>query len=115
MRCTCAAADCVYDQETSPARSPYDGERWPAKYVSSNGASAGVWTEKARRLVALGYITAIALPVIGLIVGIVVVMRPAKAISKHGVWIIVLSLMASIAWILVLSSGALTSTNNELS
>ena len=83
--------------------------------MSSNGASASVWSESARRLVVLGYITAITLPLIGLILGIVVTVRSTKPIAKHGVWIIIISVIATIAWILVFTSGALTTTNNELS
>lgn len=106
----------VYDPGTSPAPPPpSDREHWSAQYVSSNGASASVWTESARRLVVLGYITAITLPLIGLIVGIVVAMRPTKPVAKHGVWIIIVSVIATIAWILIFTSGALTTTNNELS
>jgi hypothetical protein len=47
-----------------------DGERWRADYVSSHGATADVRNERAVRLVVLGYITAVALPLIGLILGI---------------------------------------------
>ncbi len=83
-------------------------------YASSNGASANVHNERAKRLVVLGYITAICLPLIGLVLGFGVAFRLAKPYSKHGPWIIVVSLIASVVWVLVLASGALTSTTNEL-
>jgi ABC-type dipeptide/oligopeptide/nickel transport system permease component len=91
-----------------------DGEHWSADYVSSNGASAGVRNERALRLVVLAYITAVALPLIGLILGIVVATRPNKAYSRHGTWIIVLSILAGIVWIAVFASGVFTSTTNDL-
>ncbi len=95
-----------------------DGEHWTADYVSSNGAGAGsragVRNDSALRLVVLAYITAVALPLIGLILGIVVATRPSKAYSKHGTWIIVLSILALIAWIAVFASGILTTPNNDL-
>jgi hypothetical protein len=91
-----------------------DGDPWPVDYVSTNGAKAVAGSESADRLVVLGYITAVAIPLIGLIVGIVVLTRPGKANSRHGVLIIVVSLIASVAWILVFTSGALTATSNDL-
>ena len=98
---------------TSPP-SP-DQERWTKDYVSSNGSASKAKSESIRRLVVLGYITAVALPVIGIILGIVVATRPIKAYSKHGVWIIVVSVLASVVWIVVLASGVFAVTNNDLS
>jgi hypothetical protein len=98
---------------TSPP-SP-DQERWTTDYVSNNGSASKARSESVRRLVVLGYITAVAMPVIGLILGIVVATRPIKAYSRHGVWIIVVSVIASIVWILVLASGVFAVTNNDLS
>jgi hypothetical protein len=95
-----------------------DGERMIAEYVSSNGASGGAranaWSDSARRLVVLGYITAVAMPLIGFILGIVIIARLNKPISKHGAWIIVVSIVASIVWVLVFTSGALNPTSSEL-
>lgn len=91
-----------------------DGKDWTVDYVSSNGATAKGPSAGSRRLVALGYITAVAIPLLGLILGIVVATRPAKATSKHGIWIIVISLVASVVWILVFTSGALTSNSNDM-
>ena len=92
-----------------------DQERWTNDYVSSNGSASKAKTESIRRLVVLGYITAVAMPVIGIILGIVVATRPIKAYSKHGVWIIVVSVLASVVWIVVLASGVFAVTNNDLS
>ncbi len=92
-----------------------DGERWPADYVSSNGASANVRLARDRRLVVLGYITAVALPLIGLIIGIVVATRTTKANSRHAAGIIVLSLVAAGIWILVFASGVFAVPSNDLS
>jgi hypothetical protein len=92
-----------------------DQERWTTDYVSSNGSASKAKSERIRRLVVLGYITAVAMPGIGLILGIVVATRPIKAYSKHGVWIIVVSVLASVVWIVVLASGVFAVTNNDLS
>ena len=92
---------------SSPSPPPPDGERWTADYVSSNGATANIHAESIDRLVALGYITAIAIPPIGLILGLVLVSGHRKPGSRHGPWIIGLTIVASVVWVLVLTSGAL--------
>jgi len=108
----------VYDlgarSMSAPTPPTPDGEPWAAEYVSSNGAPPDPVSERTRRLVVLGYITAVALPPIGLILGIVLGTRRAKASSKHWMWIIVLSIIGAILWSLVFASGALTTTNNDL-
>lgn len=98
---------------STPPPNP-DGERWTPQYTSSNGASASAWSEPAYRIVVLGYIVAVAMPPIGFIVAIVLARHPPKPGSKHWVWIMVISLMAAVGWTLILASGALTSTSNEL-
>lgn len=92
-----------------------DREGWPADYVSSNGATANVRIERDRRLVVLGYITAVAMPLIGFILGIVVATRPLKSNSKHATGIIALSIIASIVWTLVFTSGVFSVPSNDLS
>ena len=99
---------------SAPTPPTPDGEPWAAEYVSSNGSTSDLVNERARRLVVLGYITAIALPPIGLILGIVLATRPAKASSRHWMWIIVVSIVGVVLWGLVFASGALTSTSNDL-
>jgi hypothetical protein len=98
-----------------------DGRPWPADQISTNGSggsggSGGAKrrTESGLRLVVLAYILAIAMPVLGFVLGIVVATRPNKTISRHGAWIIGLSIVGSILWVLVFTSGLLTSTNNDL-
>ncbi len=91
-----------------------NGKPWTSDYVSSNGSGANVRRETPGRLVVLGYITAFALPLLGLFLGIVVATRPAKATARHGRWIIAVSIIASVIWTLVFVSGALTSTTNDM-
>lgn len=61
----------------------------------------------------LGYITAVTLPPIGPIVGIVLGTRPAKGSSRHWMSIIVVSIIGAVLQGLVFGSGALTSTSND--
>jgi hypothetical protein len=82
-----------------------DGERWAGEYASNNGARAHVRSRSVNRLVTLGYITSVALPLIGLVLGIVIAVRPPRKTRRHGAWIIALSIVASVVWVLVLTSG----------
>jgi uncharacterized membrane protein len=83
--------------------------------VSSNGASASARDGAAQRLVALGYITAVAMPLVGLIVAIVVMTRTGSTYSRHARWMIVLSIIATIVWILIFTSGVINTSTNDLS
>jgi hypothetical protein len=48
-------------------------------------------------LVVLGYITAVFLPVVGFILGIVAATRPDARTAKHGVWVIAVSILVFVA------------------
>ena len=98
----------------SAGRPAPNGKPWTADYASRNGASARAPRAGPSRLVVLGYITAFALPLLGLLLGIVIATRPARATSRHGRWIIGLSIVASVIWVLVFTSGVLTSTSNDM-
>jgi hypothetical protein len=91
-----------------------DGKSWTADYASSNGATGPARSPGPGRLVVLGYITAFALPLLGLFLGIVIATRPARSTSRHGRWIIAISLVGSVIWALVFTSGVLTSTTNDM-
>lgn len=66
-------------------------------------------------MVVLAYITAFAIPPVGLILGIVIATRPAKSTSKHALWIILISVAAAGVWLLVFESGLLAANSNDLS
>ena len=87
---------------------------WSAEHLSSNGAGSPARSDTANRLIVLGYITAVALPLIGLVLGIVLATRPMMS-SKHARWIIILSIVAGVIWVAVLASGVLTTPGNDQS
>jgi ABC-type Fe3+ transport system permease subunit len=78
-----------------------------AGYASRNGAASNARRERARRVVALAYILAVAIPPIGLALGIVIAVRFHNVRPWHGVAIIVTSIVASLVWIVIITSGAL--------
>jgi hypothetical protein len=69
--------------------------------------------DSARRLLVLAYVTAFAIPPLGFILGIVVAIR-LRAYSRHALSIIAISLVAAVIWVLVFSSGVLTTESNNV-
>lgn len=74
--------------------------------------SAHISPESIQRLVALGYITAVAMPPVGFIVGIVLALRLSRPDSKRGIWIIAVSVIAAIVWLLALATGVFNPNSN---
>jgi hypothetical protein len=91
-----------------------DGELREAESLPRTPTTASAWSENARRLVALGYITAVGMPFVGFILGISILIRLPKPNSKHGAWIIAISVVASVVWVLIIASGALKLTTNDI-
>jgi hypothetical protein len=71
--------------------------------------------EAARRLVALGYITAVAIPPMGLVVGLAVGLKLSREYSRHWMWIVAISVVAGIIWLLIFNSHLLDTNTNDLS
>lgn len=60
-------------------------------------------------LVIAGYILAVLVPLVGFILGIVAATRPQRRISKHGVWIVVVSIVVTaLDLVAVMHSGRST-------
>jgi len=85
------------------------------------GGSAGDGADRARppspgeriqRLVVLGYITAVVMPPVGLIMGLVLAIRLAKPNSRQGLWIILLSVVAAIGWVVAVATGVVNPNSN---
>ena len=96
-------------------RGYWDGQAWTGDYApiaSPIPVSTTVSPEResAGALVVIGYITAVLMPIVGFILGIVVATRPAKVTSKHGAWIIVLSIVAFVVYLALIIHGAQTTT-----
>jgi hypothetical protein len=88
-----------------------DDKHWVAAYASRNGAGSNARRASASRLLVLAYITAVSMPPIGVCLGIVIAVRFSDLRSKHAVWIIVISIVAAVIWILILTSGPLNNTS----
>ncbi len=86
---------------------------WASEPPSSNGTLHSAIRQTTMRLVVLSYISAVAIPPLGLILGVVVATRPLKQVSRHGKWIVLISIVAGIIWFLLFSSGTLLTSGND--
>jgi hypothetical protein len=84
-----------------------------ADHASSSGAGPRPRYDGAFRFIVLGYIIAIAMPPIGLVLGIVLAIRESAGNRKHGAGIIALSAIALLVWILIIAGGGLTATGDS--
>jgi hypothetical protein len=115
-----------YVNPDGPGRRFWDGGRWtdytdedtdslPASIPPPPGVLAGYVPpprepreprepgRSAELLVVVGYVTAVMLPVVGLVLGIVCLTRVREPSTRvHGVWIVVLSAVATVAWLALL-------------
>jgi hypothetical protein len=62
------------------------------------------------RLVVVAYILAIAVPPLGFGFGIVLTFARSVR-SRHGPWIVLLSVIGGVIWAVLIGGGALTATN----
>jgi ABC-type Fe3+ transport system permease subunit len=63
-----------------------------------------------QRVVVVGYILAVAVPPLGLAIGLVLTF-PGRPRSRHGAWIVLVSVAAAAIWALLISAGALKDTS----
>jgi hypothetical protein len=83
----------------------------PSGSASGNNGSRPYSQPTAiQRAVVLGYILAVAVPPAGFATGVVLMLSP-RLRSRHGAWIVLLSIVAAAVWALIISSGALKDTN----
>lgn len=77
-----------------------------------NGAESNARNARVRRLIALAYVLAISIPPLGLALGVAVSLRFGRQHLMHGLAVITLGVIASIVWVLVLTSGTLNTPPN---
>jgi hypothetical protein len=77
---------------------------------SNNGSESRAKQVTVQRIVVAGYIIALAMPPLGLAIGLVLMLSRGMP-SKHGAWIVLVSVVAAVIWALMISSGALTASN----
>jgi hypothetical protein len=70
-------------------------------------------SQTVQRIVVLGYVLALGMPPIGFAIGALLAVGPAKVRSRHGLWIILVSIIAAGAWALIISTGGLSTTDQN--
>jgi len=93
-------------------RPAHNGNRPAAGSESDRGWAANVSTESIQRLFMAGYITAVVMPPVGFIVGIVLAVRLNQPHSKRGIWIMGLSVVAALVWLVALATGIMNPNSN---
>jgi hypothetical protein len=81
--------------------------------VSTNGRPSGAGKPRIDRLVVLGYVVALGMPPVGLVVGIIGAVRSGRAGSWHALGIILVSIVSAAIWASIIASGGLTATNSS--
>jgi hypothetical protein len=83
----------------------YNGMTWTdsyrtpeAKATAADGSPTGVVT--------VGYVMAVLFPIIGVIVGLVLLGNANPANKKHGGWVVLASVVAFVVWVAILTSAS---------
>lgn len=92
---------------------PRESQPWSANGASNNGTPKRVSSDSIQRLVVLGYITAVAMPPVGFILGVLLAVRLDRPNSKRGAWIVALSIAAAAVWFLLLTTGLLNPNSDQ--
>jgi hypothetical protein len=83
----------------------------PSGSASDNNGSRPYSPPTAlQRAVVVSYILAVAVPPLGFAAGLVL-MLSSRLRSKHGAWIVLLSIVAAVIWALLVGAGALKDTS----
>ena len=103
---------------SAPSPSAPRDERWAAEDVPRGDAPASPASpasDSIHRLVVLGFITAAAMPPVGFVLGLLLATRLAGSSAKRGFWIILVSVVAAVVWVLLLTTGVLNPNSNDTS
>ena len=90
----------------------WDGEQWTDSYSGAGppappSAPVNEQPPGNMGLVVAGYVFAVLIPLVGFILGVIAATRPQKQISKHGIWIVVVSIVITLVYlVVVLHSGS---------
>jgi hypothetical protein len=79
----------------------YDGKKWTdnRQPIRASGGS-GEKEQEASGTIVVGYILAIIIPIVGFIIGLTQINK-----NRHGVWVVVVSVVAFVVWIAIWSAS----------
>ena len=89
------------DPNDSNVHRYWDGQRWTESRQPITPAAASEKEQQASGVVITGYIFAVLMPLVGFIIGLTQINR-----SRHGIWVVVASIVAFFVWIAIFASSA---------
>ena len=89
-----------------------NGNRPASGYRSGGGSGRLASLSSESIVIVLGFITAVAMPPVGFVLGVMLAVRLEKPNSKRGLWIIAVSIIAAILWVLTLATGIVNPNSN---
>jgi ABC-type sugar transport system permease subunit len=97
---------------SSPTPPTHNGRGPAADYRGAGGNLARLPSETIQRVVVLGFITAVAMPPVGFVLGLLLALRLDKPHSRRGLWVVAVSIIAAILWVLTLATGIVNPNSN---
>jgi ABC-type sugar transport system permease subunit len=91
---------------------PIQNGSGPAAGYRAGGNLRRLSRETIQRIVVLGFITAVAMPPVGLVLGLLLALRLDRPHSKRGLWVIAVSIIAAILWFVTLATGIVNPNSN---
>src|SRR4051812_47294566 len=84
----------------------WDGQQWTESRVPhTQGTTVSDKVQSANGTIVAGYIFAVLMPFIGFIIGLTQINR-----NRHGIWVVVVSVVAFIIWLALIAGGSSTSS-----
>ena len=97
---------------STPTPPTHNGNRPAAEYRGTAGRLSSLSSESIQRVVVLGFITAVAMPPVGFALGALLAARLERPYSRRGAWVIAVSIIAAILWVLTLATGIVNPNSN---
>src|SRR5687767_8759749 len=82
------------DPGTPGGRRYWDGSRWTSEIAPAAPPPSGVDSSVPNGLVIAGYVFAVLIPIVGLILGLAAAAKHRGPGTRHGVWIVVTAIAA---------------------
>jgi len=90
---------------SGPTPPTQNGNRRTPGYAGGPASLANLSSERIQQLLVLGYITGVVMPPVGFVIGLLLRLRLAKPDAGRGTWVMALSVIAAIVWVVALATG----------
>ena len=76
------------------------------------GRLASLSRESIQRVIVLGFITAVAMPPVGFVLGLLLAVRLEGSDARRGRWVVAVSVIAAVLWVVTLATGIVNPNSN---